>query len=65
MGPAQTRYARRARIAMNAASQWNALARLELMEDLGGDITAHPALVQKGYELGAQALAKLERVDAA
>jgi DNA-binding transcriptional regulator YdaS (Cro superfamily) len=63
--PAQTRYARRAQIATNAASQWNVLARLELMEELGGDITAHPELIAKGYELGEQALAKLERADAA
>jgi hypothetical protein len=63
--PVQTRYGRRAQTALNAASAWNVLACLELMEDLGGDITAHPELMKKAYDLGAAALAKLERADAA
>jgi DNA-binding transcriptional regulator YdaS (Cro superfamily) len=48
--PPQTRYARRAEIAL-----------LELMEDLGGDINDHPDLTRRGYELGEAALAKLEQ----
>jgi DNA-binding transcriptional regulator YdaS (Cro superfamily) len=58
--PPQTRYARRAEIAREAASKWCALALLELTEDLGGDITAHRDLIQRGYELGKAALRKLE-----
>ena len=59
--PPQTRYARRAEIAHEAASKWCALALLELMEDLGGDINDHPDLTRRGYELGEAALAKLVR----
>ena len=59
--PPQTRYARRAEIAREAASKWCALALLELTEDLGGDINDHPDLTRRGYELGEAALAKLEQ----
>jgi hypothetical protein len=58
--PPLTRYARRAQMAKEAAEAWCAIARLELMEDLGGAITGHPDLVRRGYELGEKALAKLE-----
>ena len=59
--PPQTRYARRAEIAQEAASKWCALALLELMEDLCGDINDHPDLTRRGYELGEAALARLEQ----
>ena len=65
--PPQTRYARRAQMAIDAAVGWKNLATLELLEDVGGtDIgETNPELVKKAFQLGLAAIAKLERADAA
>jgi hypothetical protein len=56
--PPQSRYARRATVACDAATAWVALARHELNEDLGG--VFHAEQIEQGYELGRRMLAKLE-----
>jgi transcriptional regulator with XRE-family HTH domain len=65
--PPQTRYARRAKMAIDAADAWKNLASLELLEDVDGvDLTeTNPELVKKAGLLGEAAVAKLERADAA
>jgi hypothetical protein len=63
----QTKYARRAQVAMEAATLWANLARDELAEALGSADPGrdYPELVKDAYELGQRALARLERADAA
>jgi hypothetical protein len=56
--PPQSRYARRAQIARDAATAWAALARDEMNEDTGGVL--HAEQVERGYELGQRMLARLE-----
>jgi hypothetical protein len=56
--PPNTRYARRAEIAREAAERWCLLARDELEEDTGGVYRAED--IERGYELGQRMLAKLE-----
>jgi hypothetical protein len=62
--PVNSRYGRRAKVAKENAARWALLAKQELEEDLGGDITAHFDLVLKGEAIGRAALAKLEAEDA-
>jgi hypothetical protein len=56
--PPQTRYARRAAIAIDAATRWAALARDELNEQTGGVYSGED--IERGYELGRRMLARLE-----
>jgi DNA-binding transcriptional regulator YdaS (Cro superfamily) len=56
--PPQTRYARRAQVAIDAAARWLQLARDELEEDTGGVYRADD--IERGAALGERMLAKLE-----
>jgi hypothetical protein len=56
--PPQSRYARRAQIARDAATAWAALARDEIDEDTGGVYTAET--IERGLALGERMLANLE-----
>jgi hypothetical protein len=64
--PPQTRYARRAQVAIEAATLWNNLARDEFAAALGTDDPGrdYPELAADAFELGQRALARLEKVDA-
>jgi hypothetical protein len=53
-----TRYARRAEIAVDAANRWAQLARAEIAEEVGSTYTAEE--LERSYELGRRMLAKLE-----
>jgi DNA-binding transcriptional regulator YdaS (Cro superfamily) len=59
----QTRYARRAEIAIDAARRWCQLARDELEEDQRG--TYHAEDIERGIALGQRMLARLEAAAAA
>ena len=56
--PPQTKYARRAQVAIEAAKAWNKLARDELHEQTGGEY--HAQDLERGYALGRRMLARLE-----
>jgi hypothetical protein len=56
--PPQTRYARRAQIAVDAASRWCNLARDELDEDQGSTYRAED--IERGQALGQRMLDRLE-----
>jgi hypothetical protein len=56
--PPQTRYARRAAIAIDAATRWARLARDELDEDTRGIYRAED--IERGIALGERMVAKLE-----
>jgi hypothetical protein len=56
--PPQTRYARRAQIARDAAIAWAELSRDEMAEDTGGVFQAKT--VERGMALGQRMLARLE-----
>jgi hypothetical protein len=56
--PLQTRYARRAAIAVDAATRWAALAHDELNEDTGGVYQAQD--IERAIALGQRMLARLE-----
>jgi hypothetical protein len=56
--PPKSRYARRARVAREAAARWAALARDEIHEDTGGVYTAET--LERAHVLGLQMLARLE-----
>jgi hypothetical protein len=56
--PLNSRHARRAQIAIDAATAWAKLARDELDEDAGG-VLDDVALI-RGYELGERILARME-----
>ena len=56
--PPQTRYARRAEIAITAAKAWNQLARDELDERTGS--TYHAEEIERGVALGERIIARLE-----
>jgi DNA-binding transcriptional regulator YdaS (Cro superfamily) len=56
--PPQTRYARRAQVALDAAARWCQLARDELEEDTGGVYRAED--IERGVALGERMLARLE-----
>lgn len=54
----KTRYARRSQLARENAQAWLDLARVEVLEDVGGDFPEE--ILLQAHELGKQALAKLE-----
>jgi hypothetical protein len=56
--PPQTRYARRAATARDAAKAWCALANDELHEDLGG--VFHAEQIERGIAMGELMIAQLE-----
>jgi hypothetical protein len=56
--PPQTRFARRAQIAVDAAARWCELARDELEEDTGGIYRAED--IERGTALGQRMLDRLE-----
>jgi DNA-binding transcriptional regulator YdaS (Cro superfamily) len=56
--PPQTRYARRAQVALDAAARWCQLARDELEEDTGGVYRAED--IERGMALGQRMLERLE-----
>ena len=64
--PPQSRYARRAAVAREAALAWAELAKHELGEELGGELgpemleRSYPGMLKRSFELGGQMLAKLE-----
>jgi hypothetical protein len=56
--PPNTRFARRAQVAIDAAKAWAECARSELEEDTGGVYRAED--IERGYEIGELMLARLE-----
>jgi hypothetical protein len=64
--PPQSRYARRAAVAREAALAWAELAKHELGEEVGGELgpelleRTYPGMLKRSFELGGQMLAKLE-----
>jgi transcriptional regulator with XRE-family HTH domain len=64
--PPRTTYARRAQVAIEAATLWSNLARNEFAEALGTDDPGrdYPELAADAFELGQRALARLEKADA-
>jgi hypothetical protein len=62
--PPQTQYARRAKVAVEAARLWNGLARDELVAAIGTE-RDYMQLVAAAFDLGQRAMARLEKADAA